>query len=120
MKKQILSALIALATSTQAFAGEKYICKQTDTSPGYEKVTMILTQVGSAHIEEGTTYRFTLELYKAPNSTPYLKKTVFVQVSDVHFSFGNSSEGVSGYIYLDELYSAGLTVNGKSLEMDCE
>lgn len=120
MKKQILILAATLIASTSALAGEKYICKQTDNAPGYEKTTAILTQVGEARIEEGSKYRFVLELYKAPSKSPYLKKFVFAQVEDVHFSFGNSSEGISGYIYLDELYSAGLTVNGQPMQIDCE
>lgn len=120
MKKQILVLMTALATSTSALAGEKYICKQTDAAPGYEKTTVILTQVGEARLEEGTTYRFVLELFKAPTKTPYMKRIVFAQVEDVHLSFGNSAEGISGHIYLDELYSAGLTLNGNSMQIDCE
>lgn len=119
--KQITIAVLSLVLSNSAVAaGAKYICKQTNDLPGYQKITAILEQNGNSIIKEGKAYPFTLELYQSGERKPFLKRVVFAQFEDVQFTFGNSSEGISGWIYLDELDQSGLNLKGEKVALDCE
>ena len=114
-----LLALLVLISSVGAFAGEKYICKQITANSYDNKVTMVVTQVGDAKIEEGKTYSFTLELFETGNSKPLVSEKVTVETEDVMFSISNKAKKITGMIYLDELDQAWLYVGTKKYDFDC-
>lgn len=115
--KAIFTLLVLVSTSI-AFAGEKYICKQI-TASSEDKVTMIITQIGDAKIEEGKKFAFTLELFEVGNSKPVLSEKVTVETEDVMFAFDNKAKKIKGMIYMDELDQAWLYVGTKKYDFDC-
>lgn len=114
-----LLALIVLASSITAFAGEKYICKEITENSWDSKKTMILTQVGNIDIKEGVKYNFTLEVYEGNSAKAVVSEKVTVETEDVMFGFENKAKKISGMIYLDELDQTWLKVGKTETRFDC-
>src|SRR5688572_18330166 len=106
--KHVLMLALSL-TSSMAFAGEKFICQQTD-GDRYSPKKMILTQIGTAEIREGKPYSFKLEVFEGRGSEAKISETVTVETEDVMFGFKNKVKKISGMIYLDELDQTWLKV----------
>ncbi len=115
---KLLIAAIILISSTQTFAGEKYICKEKKES-WESKTSFILTQIGDATLKEGEKYSFQLEVFEGNSGRPLLSEKVTVQTEDVMFGFKNSAKKITGMIYLDELDASYLTIKGKTTHFDC-
>lgn len=114
-----LLALVVLASSISAFAGEKYICKEITENSWDSKKTMILTQVGDIEVKEGVKYTFKLEVYEGNSSKPVVAENVTVETEDVMFGFNNKAKKISGMIYLDELDQTWLKVGKNETRFDC-
>lgn len=115
---KLIIAAIVLMTSTLAFSGEKYICKELKES-WESKSSFILTQIGDEEVREGQKHTFMLEVYEGNSSKPVLAEKVTVETEGVMFAFKNSAKKIKGMIYLDELDQTYLTIKGKTTHFDC-
>jgi hypothetical protein len=118
---KILTLVLALATSTQAFAAFSLItCKQID---GSKDLVIILEQIGNDRIEEGKKIPFRLTIAKAPEddreillvkfASIQMVKDGFVQTEDVQFNFTSHDKSVMFGIYMDEENQDWMKINGK-------
>lgn len=116
-KMMIFTALMTLAVSASAQAGQKYICKEI--SPKLNPKTLVLTQIGNTRIVEGRQAKFKLEVFVKNTAAPVISEIAVVETEDVMFAFQVKGKSIRGMIYLDELDQTSLTVNGKRFDFDC-
>ena len=120
---KLLTLLASTLIATSSFAGERYLCHQTDAESTYEAqqyspYKIVLTQVGHDKIQEGKFFPFYLEVY-LDQTKPIFETAVNMRNEDVMMKFTNTAKKVSGMIYLDEMDQAYLTVGNKKMHFDC-
>lgn len=115
---KFLVTIAFLVSSVIAFAGEKYICIQTNGDE-YMPKKIIITQIGEAKISEGKSYPFLLEIFQGNSSIPLVKETVFVRTEDVVFEFNNKAKKIDGIIFMDEPNEAGVNIGKEDINMNC-
>lgn len=116
MKFALLLALTIL--SATAFAGEKYICRETGGDE-YAPKKFILTQVSDDVIHEGKFYSFKLEIFEGNSGKAIVSESVNVRTEDVMFKFTNTAKKISGIIFLDEMDQTWVKVGKTEYHFDC-
>lgn len=116
MKYLLVIAL--LASSVMAFAGEKFICVQSNGDE-YSPKKVIMTQIGETKVEEGYSYKFTLEVFAKNSSKALMTTVVNVKTEDVMYKFKNSANKVEGILYMDEPNDSWLQIGKEDIRLNC-
>lgn len=122
MKALALFLMMASMTSFATIANARdysFICKEKKEANYGSLKTLTIKQLGSKQPKENEKFLVLVNLFETYGVSILKNEKMFAQQEDVHFSFGDSSKGISASIYLDELDTAYLYIDGKETLFDC-